>query len=568
MQSLKSTSTPISTSSNRIRRTQSAIALSKSQQPIGSPTNEAIHRSPKNQDISSTNSDSDGHFQRHYEHVERLGEGAFGSVYSAKSLTDGRRYAVKRIPFFFQAHEAFGLAKLRTQVLREGKILAALDHPNVVRYYQCWVERVGIVRKHPDEVEVASTNTPLPLREATNETDEELNDDDEDETINAKELDNASFLLNQTTESWWADLDCEMPAVPNMNPEEPNSKLSKSSQKLIDSMDSMDPSSVDDGKVLLLQIDLFIVMKLYDRSLKLLFEYRRPSEISKARNVRIMQQLLEACNYIHTKGVVHRDISPCNVFFDNKGEAVLGDFGLASADSKHRLREINNQGRGPSMSMSLSSSSFSRSSFSTSKTSPTLTSTSTSTTSPFRKSTAPRPLTSAPRPILRVSTQAVLNDTLSSDDSNSSGTESDPIGKPLYAAPEQWENPGLPGSSTTKADIFSLGVLWVEMFSHFTTGRERIEVLMNVRKGTLEKSFVQLYPKVAALALKMLSRNPKVRTSAGELLKDSLFTGGGLDNCECEDEMREECCNRAVVLKKRIELLESFITKNGMEVPT
>ena len=98
-----------------------------------------------------------------------------------------------------------------------------------------------------------------------------MNDDDEDETINAKELDNASFLLNQTTESWWADLDCEMPAVPNMNPEEPNSKLSKSSQKLIDSMDSMDPSSVDDGKVLLLQIDLFIVMKLYDRSLKLLF---------------------------------------------------------------------------------------------------------------------------------------------------------------------------------------------------------------------------------------------------------------------------------------------------------
>lgn len=43
----------------------------------------------------------------------------------------------------------------------------------------------------------------------------------------------------------------------------------------------------------------------------------------------LVEQVLEALDAVHTAGFVHRDVKPPNVFLDDDGGAVLGDFGVA-----------------------------------------------------------------------------------------------------------------------------------------------------------------------------------------------------------------------------------------------
>lgn len=65
-----------------------------------------------------------------FEELEALGDGGFGTVYRVLNKLDSTEYAVKKI------RSGGSVAAM----LREVKILASLDHPNIVRYYQAWLE--------------------------------------------------------------------------------------------------------------------------------------------------------------------------------------------------------------------------------------------------------------------------------------------------------------------------------------------------------------------------------------------------------------------------------------------
>ncbi|UCD25883.1 MAG: protein kinase [Gemmatimonadota bacterium] len=81
---------------------------------------------------------------------------------------------------------------------------------------------------------------------------------------------------------------------------------------------------------------IFFVMKfLRGESLSEQLEKRGalpPEEINK-----ILCQTAAALGYAHKNGIVHRDIKPDNIMFDESGHAILTDFGIAKAATGTRL---------------------------------------------------------------------------------------------------------------------------------------------------------------------------------------------------------------------------------------
>ena len=69
-----------------------------------------------------------------FEIVEKIGDGAYSNVYRVRRYEDNQKYAMKKVKLDSLSE------KERENAINEVRILASINHPNVIQYKEAFVD--------------------------------------------------------------------------------------------------------------------------------------------------------------------------------------------------------------------------------------------------------------------------------------------------------------------------------------------------------------------------------------------------------------------------------------------
>ncbi|KAL0819440.1 hypothetical protein ABMA28_007545 [Loxostege sticticalis] len=307
----------------------------KDENGSGSEDDEAVKK------IHNVSPATNGHsrLNAEFEVLTWLGKGAFGDVLKVKNKLDGGFYAIKRVKLNPES------VQLNKKITREVKLLSRLNHENVVRYYNAWIETTtetfdseettiieSPVRKKPgnslqdvvaklgQEVKVEWSISENVVQKRNSSDSEDSEDDDEPDPwfniINPE--DESSSIIEFEVDSQNQSL-----TVPSENvPETPR------------------PQSVRLHQVLYIQMEF-----CEKHTLRQAIDNGLWQEHFRA--WRLFREIVEGLAHVHQRGMIHRDLKPVNIFLDSNDHVKIGDFGLATkaftaipVDEKAKPEEI------------------------------------------------------------------------------------------------------------------------------------------------------------------------------------------------------------------------------------
>ncbi|KAI5257302.1 eukaryotic translation initiation factor 2-alpha kinase 1 [Manis pentadactyla] len=448
-----------------------------------------------------------------FEELAILGKGGYGRVYRVRNKLDGQYYAIKKI-----------LIKGATKtdcmkVLREVKVLAGFQHPNIVGYHTAWIEHVHVTQSQGDKIPTqlpslevisvqdddrgeydvkndASNSSSIIFAEVTSEKEKSLGESGIENqnnrlvnyttnivTRDANELE-SSILLQ---ENGLADLSSRA-VVEHQLPFRRDSDLEENFTSTEDSSEeNINPwgqAEVQYHLMLHIQMQL-CELSLWDwiternwRGQEAVDESACPYVMASVAT-KIFQELVQGVFYIHSMGIVHRDLKPRNIFLHGPDHQVkIGDFGLACTDIIQKNTDWTNR----------------------------------------NEKRAP--------------------------------AHTSRVGTCLYASPEQLEG----SEYDAKSDMYSLGVILLELFQPFGTEMERAQVLTGLRTGQIPESLSKRCPVQAKYIQYLTIRNSSQRPSAIQLLQSELFQNSGNVNLTLQMKILEQE-KEIEELKKQLSLL-------------
>ncbi|XP_056248606.1 eIF-2-alpha kinase GCN2 isoform X1 [Seriola aureovittata] len=443
-----------------------------------------------------------------FEELQLLGKGAFGAVIKVQNKLDGCYYAVKRI----QVNPA---SKQFRRIKGEVTLLSRLNHENIVRYYNAWIERhetpsTGVLSNTdsselqstadkpprgrdpprclnelglPDNVEDVAPppalsssvewSTSIEKSSSAKCSGHQSSDDEDDDDDDEEDVFGASFLPSDSDSTSDIIFDNGDESTDEM------SQLEPSKRPVTETTESM-----DSDRPLLIAHYLYIQMEYCEKStLRDTIDHGLHQD--QTRLWRLFREILDGLAYIHEQGMIHRDLKPVNIFLDSQDHVKIGDFGLATdhpanvAAGKFEVEESCS--------------------------------------------------TVMPKP----------------DPTGADGNMTGMVGTALYVSPEVQGN--TKATYNQKVDLFSLGIILFEMsYRPMTTGAERISVLSQLRVESIifPEDFTEYEQGTQRKVIQwLLNHDPALRPTTQELLKSELLPPPQMEESELHEVLQHTMAN-------------------------